>query len=69
MVKIFKLFQPKQIARYVKAFHCGVFFIDEQGPYHFENGAVCYDSHHGTASLKSIAEINRQVRDLRRVDL
>ena len=65
MIKVFKLFQPQQIARYVKAFHSGIFFIDEQGPYHFENGIVCYEQHHCTRSLKSIAEINRQVRDLR----
>ena len=65
MSKVFKLFHPRQIARYVKAFHSGVFFIDHQGAYHFENGAVCYEPHHCTSSLKSIAEINRQVRDLR----
>ena len=63
MVKIFRWFQPKQIARYVKTFHQGVFFIAEQGPFRFEQGAACYDAHQGSA-LRSLAEINRQVRDL-----
>ena len=50
-------------ARYVKTFHHGVFFIAEQGPFRFEHGAVCYEAHQGNA-LRSLAEINRQVRDL-----
>ncbi|MGL4754277.1 MAG: DUF1107 family protein [Aeromonadaceae bacterium] len=65
MIKVFRLFHPRQIARYVKTFHQGMFFIEERGPFRFENGHVCYESHHGTACLQSIAEINRQVRDLR----
>ena len=65
MIKIFRWFHPKQIARYVKTFHQGVFFIDEQGPFRFEGGVVCYEPHHGHGSLQSVAEINRQLRDLR----
>lgn len=65
MIKIFRWFHPKQIARYVKTFHQGVFFIDEQGPFRFEGGVVCYEPHYGHGSLQSVAEINRQVRDLR----
>ena len=65
MIKVFRLFHPRQIARYVKTFHQGMFFIEERGPFRFENCHVCYESHHGTACLQSIAEINRQVRDLR----
>ena len=63
MIKIFRWFYPKQIARYVKTFHHGVFFIAEQGPFRFEHGTVCYEAHQGNA-LRSLAEINRQVRDL-----
>jgi hypothetical protein len=65
MIKVFRWFHPKQIARYVKTFHQGVFFIEEQGPFRFEQGVVCYETHHGRGSLQSVAEINRQVRDLR----
>lgn len=65
MIKIFRWFHPKQIARYVKTFHQGVFFIDGQGPFRFEGGVVCYEPHHGHGSLQSVAEINRQLRDLR----
>ena len=59
MIKIFRWFYPKQIARYVKTFHHGVFFIAEQGPFRFEHGTVCYEGHQGNA-LRTLAEINRQ---------
>ena len=65
MAKVFRLFHPGQIARHVKGFHRGSFFIAQQGPYYFDNGTVCYESLPDEQALQMAAAINRQVRDLR----
>lgn len=65
MMKVFHWFQPLMIARYVKAFHQGSFFIKEKGPFRFENGLVCYDATYSPDNLRSIAEINRELKQLR----
>ncbi len=65
MGKVFSGVHTGPIARHVKGFHKGSFFIAQQGPYHFHNGAVCYHNLPDRQSLQMAAAINRQIRDLR----
>lgn len=66
MSKIFRHFYPRQIARHVKAFHQGSFYIEQEGPFRFERGLVCYDYHQAPDARQAVAKINRELRAMLR---
>ncbi len=64
VVKVFRLWAPKQIARYVKTFYRGSFMVAEMGLFSFDNGLVSYEEMLDPQQRQSAATINRFVRDL-----
>lgn len=63
-MKVFRLWAPAQIARYVKTFYRGRFLVAEMGVFSFDNGLVSYDEIHDPYLRQSAGIINRMVRDL-----
>lgn len=63
-MKVFRLWVPEQIARYVKTFYRGHFQVAEMGVFSFDNGLVSYDEIHDPHLRQSASTINRMVRNL-----
>lgn len=43
MKRSFREHQALQIARYIRSYYRGTFYIEQSGPFHFDAGRACYD--------------------------
>ncbi|MBT0726069.1 DUF1107 domain-containing protein [Rosenbergiella australiborealis] len=63
-MKIYKRYNPIQIARYVKTLFKGVIYIKDIGEFHFDQGRVLKPLNSDIQRLSIMSEINRQVNEL-----
>ncbi|MCL9668483.1 DUF1107 domain-containing protein [Rosenbergiella epipactidis] len=63
-MKIYKRYNPIQIARYVKTLFKGEIYIEDVGEFHFDQGKVLKPVNGDIQRLSIMSEINRQVNAL-----
>ncbi|WP_087026665.1 DUF1107 domain-containing protein [Thaumasiovibrio subtropicus] len=64
MLKVFHQYRPQQIARFVKSFHRGRFYVHGIGGFEFDLGKVMMPRHQQRPHLVAMAEINRAIKVL-----
>ena len=64
MKRSFREHQALQIARYIRSYHRGTFYIEQSGPFHFDAGRACYDDVENVRWKKVLAQINKEIRNL-----
>lgn len=63
-MKVFKQLSPRQIARYIKGFHCGHFTIESQGIFEFRAGRVNLNNLSCAQKRQLARQLNRAVSKL-----
>nr|WP_321270802.1 DUF1107 domain-containing protein [uncultured Tolumonas sp.] len=64
MKRSFREHQALQIARYIRSYYQGTFYIEQSGPFHFDAGRACYDDVENVRWKKVLAQINKEIRNL-----
>ncbi len=64
MKRSFREHQALQIARYIRSYYRGTFYIEQSGPFHFDAGRACYDDVENVRWKKVLAQINKEIRNL-----
>lgn len=64
-VKVFQRYNPFLIARYVKTFFSGVFFISGIGLFEFNNGKIICPKIKNLRKFSAMREINKKIKELR----
>ncbi len=64
MLKVFNQYRPQQVARFVKSFHRGRFYIHGIGGFEFDLGKVSMPHHQERRHLIAMAEINQLIKQL-----
>ncbi len=64
MKRSFREHQALQIARYIRSYYRGTFYIEQSGPFHFNAGRACYDDVENVRWKKVLAQINKEIRNL-----
>ncbi len=64
MKRSFREHQALQIARYIRSYYRGTFYIEQSGPFYFDAGKACYDQIECVKSKKMLAQINKEIRSL-----
>ncbi|MEC6798344.1 DUF1107 domain-containing protein [Photobacterium sp. S4TG1] len=64
MLRIFQVYRPIQIAKYVKNFFRGRLFISGIGGFEFENGRLVAPLSADLKVLNVISEVNKEIKAL-----
>jgi hypothetical protein len=64
MKRSFREHQALQIARYIRSYYRGTFYIEQSGPFHFDAGRACYDHVDNVKWKKLLAQINKEIRNM-----
>lgn len=64
MLRIFKKYRPRQIARYVKAFFRGSVYISGFGLFEFDGGRLLLPTNKNTRLMQVMAEVNLEIKAL-----
>lgn len=64
MLRIFKIYRPQQIARYVKSYFRGHIFIVGIGGFEFDSGRLLPPKSANLKALSVLTEVNREIQSL-----
>lgn len=64
MKRSFREHQALQVARYIRSYYRGSFYIEQSGPFHFDAGRACYDQVDNVKWKKFLAQVNKEIRTM-----
>jgi Protein of unknown function (DUF1107). len=60
----FQEHQALKIARYIRNYYRGSFYVEQSGPFHFEAGRACCSDVENIRWKKFLAQINKEIRKM-----
>jgi hypothetical protein len=60
----FREHQALKIAKYIRSYYRGSFYIDQSGPFHFDAGRACYNDVENVKWKKILSQINKEIKKM-----